>query len=274
MIDAKTQLYGLIGNPVRHSLSPIIHNSAFREMGLNAIYLAFEVKNLRAALEGIKGSGIRGVSVTIPFKREAIPFLDEIEAVAERIRAINTIANQSGKLVGYNTDWSGALMALEGRIDLKDRRVLLIGAGGAARAIGFGLKEKGAEIFISNRSPERGKQLAQELRGDFRPSIHGLGVDVIINATSIGMHPQPEATPFSEELLKEGMLVMDIVYQPLETRLLRAANKRGCLTINGLEMLLYQAILQIEIWTGRRPDALSIREYLRRAVSPVGEKND
>jgi len=274
MIDAQTELYGVLGNPVRHSLSPVIHNSAFRKMGLNAVYLAFEVKNLKAAMEGIREFGIRGVSVTVPFKTEALPFLDEIDVLAEKIRAINTIVNQGGKLIGYNTDWSGALMALEEWIDLKDKRVLLIGAGGAARAIGFGLKEKGAEIFISNRSHERGEQLARELKAVFQPSIDGLEADVLINATSIGMYPQPEATPFPKEFLKEGMIVMDIVYQPLETRLLKEAERKGCLAINGLEMLLYQAAAQIEIWTGRKADVLNIRESLQRAVTPMEERHD
>jgi shikimate dehydrogenase len=267
MIDAHTELYGVLGNPVRHSLSPIIHNSAFQKMGLNAVYLAFEVKDLKAALEGVRGLGVRGVSVTIPFKTEVIRFLDGIEAVAQKIKAINTISNQDGRLVGYNTDWSGALRALEERIDLKDKRVCLMGAGGAARAIGFGLKERGAEIFISNRSHESGEKLARELGGIFKPFPGGLDVDVLINATSVGMSPQPEVTPYSEEPLREGMIVMDIVYHPLETRLLKEAKKRGCSTINGLEMLLYQAIGQIEIWTGMKPDITPVRESLRQAIS-------
>ena len=191
MIDARTELYGIIGNPVRHSLSPVIHNGAFRRMGLNGVYLAFDVKNLRETLSGVRGLGIRGLSVTLPFKTEVIPFLDRVEGAAERIKAVNTIANEGGKLIGYNTDWRGALEALEEKVDLKGKKVVLLGAGGAARAIGFGLRERGCQILVLNRSPGRAAELAKDLRCIQRPlsSIDGLEADVIVNATSIGMYP-------------------------------------------------------------------------------------
>jgi len=264
MIDAETQLYGIIGNPVRHSLSPIIHNGAFRRMGLNAVYLAFEVKDLKEAINGIRGLGIRGVSVTIPFKTEVIPFLDKVEDVAEKIKAVNTIVNEGGKLIGYNTDWCGVLEALEEKVDLKGKRVVLLGAGGAARAIGFALKRRDCEVIVSNRTMDKGAVLAKELMCIHRPlsSIEGLKADVIINATPVGMHPYKEESPLPKKVLREGMAVMDIVYRPVQTKLLREAEEIGCLTINGLEMLSRQGAAQLEIWTGKKPEMAKIKEDL------------
>ncbi len=268
MIDAGTELYGVIGNPVRHSLSPVIHNNAFRRMGLNAVYLAFEVGHLEEAIRGIKGLKLKGVSVTIPFKTQVVPFLDEIETVAEKIGAVNTIVNQGGRLVGHNTDWRAALEILGEDVDLKKKKVLLLGAGGAARAIAFGLKEKGCEVTVVNRSREKAEILARDLAFAFRSSLSPVEPDteVLINATSVGMYPHAAASPVPKELLKKGMTVMDIVYQPLRTRLLQEADERGCQTINGLEMLARQGAAQLEIWTGKRPDILEIKNDLRRAL--------
>jgi len=269
MIDAETQLYGVIGNPVRHSLSPIIHNGAFQRMGLNAAYLAFEVKNLEEAVRGIRGLGIRGVSVTIPFKTQIIPFLDQLEEVAGKIQAVNTIRQEGGKLIGYNTDWSGALGALEEKVDLMGKKVFLLGAGGAARAIAFGLKERGCRVFIGSRSPEKAAALAEELGVVHRPlPIAGrLDADVLVNATSAGMSPNDEESPVPKEVLDKEMTVMDIVYKPLRTKLLREAEERGCRTIDGLEMLARQGAAQVEIWTGRKPEIGEIKEDLRRALN-------
>jgi len=273
MIDAQTELYGVIGNPIQHSLSPMIHNGAFERLGRNAVYLAFEVKDLEEALRGIRGLGVRGVSVTIPFKTEVIPFLDKVEGLAKKIGAVNTIVNRGGKLIGYNTDCDGALEALEEKINLRRKRVLLLGAGGAARAIGFGLKGRDCQLIVSNRSRKRGETLSRELKCHFLPmsslfelAAGELEADILINATSVGMYPRQRETPFPKRLFKEGMMVMDIVYQPLQTRLLREANARRCLTINGLEMLVRQGVAQLMIWTGRRPDLKQIRDELYKAL--------
>jgi shikimate dehydrogenase len=274
MMDARTELYGVIGNPVRHSLSPIIHNGAFRRLGWNAVYLAFEVKNVEEALRGVRGLGVRGVSVTIPFKTEVLPFLDKVEGLARKVGAVNTIVNRRGRLIGYNTDCEGALTALEKRVDLRGKKVALLGAGGAARAIGFGLKERGLGVVVVNRSRERGRALCKELPCDYLPmsslsrmKAGGFEADVIINATSLGMYPRDGETPIPKELLKKGMLVMDIVYEPLQTRLLREAKERGCFTVDGLEMLIRQGIAQFRIWTGRRLEIGKIRRDLRRALA-------
>jgi shikimate dehydrogenase len=273
MIDAETELYGVIGNPVHHSLSPVIHNGAFRRLGWNAVYLAFEVKNLEEALRGIRGMGVRGVSVTIPFKTEVVRFLDRVEGVAKKIGAVNTIVNRGGRLIGYNTDCDGALEALEQKMKLRGKRVVLLGAGGAARAIGFGLKERDLPLIVVNRSTERGQALCTELGCDYLPmsslvrmKAGELEADVIINATSLGMYPRDGKTPFPKELLKKGMIVMDIVYEPLQTRLLREAKEKGCATVDGLEMLIRQGMAQFEIWTGGRPDIGQIKKDLHRAL--------
>ncbi|MDP2972750.1 MAG: shikimate dehydrogenase [Deltaproteobacteria bacterium] len=268
MIDAQTQLYGIIGNPVRHSLSPIIHNGAFRRMGLNAVYLAFEVKNLKEAITGIRGLGIRGVSVTIPFKTEVIPLLDVVDDVARRIGAVNTIVNEGERLIGYNTDWTGAVEALEEKVDIRGKKVVLLGAGGSARAIAFGLKERGCQVIIVNRSEERSELLAKELGLIHWPpsSIEELEGDIVINTTSVGMFPDVSETPFSKVVLKKGMTVMDIVYRPLWTRFLQEAEQRGCVTIDGLEMLVHQGAAQLEIWTGKKPEIGQIKEDLRQAM--------
>jgi len=273
MIDAQTELYGVIGNPIRHSLSPMIHNGAFKRLGWNAVYLAFEIKNLEEALRGIRGLGVRGVSVTIPFKTKVVPFLDKVEGLAKKIGAVNTIVNRGGRLIGYNTDCDGAIEALEEKMNLGGKRVVLLGAGGAARAIGFGLKERECQLIIVNRSRNRGEALSKELKCHylpmsslFRMKTGELEADVVINATSLGMYPRDGESPIPKKLLKEEMMVMDIVYEPLETKLLREAKERGCPTINGLEMLVRQGVAQFEIWTGRKPEIGQIKKDLRRVL--------
>jgi shikimate dehydrogenase len=271
MINARTRLYGIIGNPVRHSLSPVIHNRALKRMGFNAAYLAFEVDDVEAAVKGIRGLGLQGVSVTLPFKTNVVSYLDNVDAMAAKIRAINTIVNEGGKLIGCNTDWSGALAALEEKVELKGKRVYLLGAGGAGRAIGFGLKERGCEVTLFNRSAERAAGLADELGFDHRPlrflaTLDRLDADVLINATSVGMHPREDVSPVPKSILRKGVTVMDIVYHPLRTVLLRDAEEQGCQTINGLEMLAHQGAAQLELWTGKKADVRQIKEDLRGAI--------
>ena len=273
MINAETQLYGIVGNPVRKSLSPVIHNGAFRRMGINAAYLAFEVDDIEDVLYGIKGLGIQGVSVTLPFKTRVLPFLDELDALAEKIGAVNTIVNKRGRLIGHNTDHLGALKALEAKVDIRGRKVILLGAGGAARAIAYGLKKRECQVTIFNRSPQKAATLAQELGYLHHPlsvlfEIMGdrLDADVLINATSVGMVPHEAENPFPKWLLKKGMIVMDIVYRPLRTQLLQDAEDQGCETIDGLQMLAYQGAAQLEIWTGQCPDGEEIKTDLRKTL--------
>jgi shikimate dehydrogenase len=251
----------------------MIHNGAFKRLGWNAVYLAFEIENLEEALRGIRGLGVKGMSVTLPFKADIIPFLDKVEGVAKKIKAVNTIVNRRGRLTGYNTDCEGALEALEEKMNLKGKKVVLLGAGGAARAIGFGLRERDCQLIIANRSQDRGEALSRELKCSFltmsslaRMKAGELEADVMINATSLGMYPRDGETPIPKRLLDERMTVMDIVYEPLETRLLGEAKERGCLAINGLEMLVRQGAAQFEIWTGTRPEIAQIKKDLRRVL--------
>jgi shikimate dehydrogenase len=272
-IDARTQLYGIIGNPVRKSLSPVIHNNAFRRMGINAAYLAFEVEDIQEALLGIRGLGIQGVSVTMPFKLSVIPFLDELDTLTGSIGSVNTIVNRTGKLIGHNTDQHGAVKALEDKLDLCGKTVVLLGAGGAARSIAYGLKEKGCRVIIFNRSSERAAKLAGELGYAHEPlsALAETGgdlsdADILINATSVGMYPHEGKSPVPKRLLRKGLIVMDIVYQPLRTKLLQEAEAQGCETIDGLEMLANQGAAQLQIWTGQNPDGGQIKTDLRRAL--------
>ncbi len=274
MIDAQTGLYGVIGSAVGESLSPAIHNGAFRRMGMNAVYLAFSVGDLSIAVAGIRELGIRGVSVTVPFKTRIVPLLDALDKGAEKIGAVNTVRNDHGRLTGYNTDGMGAVGALEEKISLRGRKVLLLGAGGAARAIAFGLKEKGCIVFLYNRSPEKARALAGELGFIALPAslLAGVEADAIVNATSAGMRPQEKESPLPPEVLRAGMTVMDIVYRPRRTRLLMEAEARGCRTIDGLEMLARQGAEQLQIWTGSRPDIHLVLDDLRKAVENEGQK--
>jgi shikimate dehydrogenase len=212
--------------------------------------------------------GLRGVSVTLPFKTQILPYLDNIVDVARKIRAVNTILNEGGRMIGHNTDWHGALESLEEKVDLNGKKVLLLGAGGTGRAIGFGLKEKGSQVIISNRSLDKANELAKNLGFVCRPllSLNEPEFDVIINATSVGMLPYNTESPLPKKFLREGTVVMDTVYEPLKTKLLREAEEQGCVIIDGLEMLARQGAAQIEIWTGRKPNIREIKEDLQRAL--------
>lgn len=254
MIDANTSLFCLIGNPVAHSLSPQMHNQAFAAAGYNAVYLAFRVSDPGAAISAVRALNFKGVSVTLPHKVRVMEHLDEIEEVAVKIGAVNTIVNNRGKLTGYNTDCAGAIEALKTQTTIADKSIALIGAGGAARAIGFGLVTAGGRVTVLNRSRTTGEQLAADLEADFLPLSEWAPehYEVLINTTPVGMHPDIDATPVPPENFSEEMVVMDIVYNPLKTSLLQAAEDRGCQTINGVAMFVFQGASQFELWTGRK----------------------
>ena len=275
IINGRTALYGIIGNPVSHSLSPAMHNSAFADLGENSVYLPFPVLDLQAGLQGLKALGVQGVSVTIPYKEAVIPLLDEIDSVARQIGAVNTIEikDVGGKkhLCGSNTDWLGANRALAEKVSLRGALVVLLGAGGSARAIGFGLLQQGAQVVLCSRTESRGRALARDLGCLWCPlagvdTLHG---DVLINATSVGMQPESEFSPVPATILSRFQVVMDIVYAPLATRLLREAEVAGCQVINGLEMLLYQGVAQFELWTGKPAPVELMRQKLYQATGNV-----
>ena len=269
MIDADTSLFGLIGNPVAHSLSPVMHNQAFAATGYNGVYLAFRVTDPAAAIKGIRALNFKGVSVTLPHKVAVMDYLDEVDETAAHIGAVNTIVNSQGRLIGYNTDCQGALQALRTRTTIKDKSVALIGAGGAARAIGFGLMAAGGRVTILNRTRASGEGLAADLQAEFLP-LYAWQPDqyeILINTTPIGMHPETDATPIPKEDLSKDMVVMDIVYNPLDTRLLREAAAKKCRTINGVAMFVFQGAHQFELWTGQKAPV----DVMQQAVLKVLE---
>ena len=265
-ITAQTQLCGLLGNPVDHSLSPAIHNAAFEELGLNFAYLAFPVEDLENAIRGIRALGhSRGFSVTIPHKVSIMSMLDSVETTAKHIGSVNTIIKDRGILVGSNTDASGALQALrQGGVDLAGQRVVMLGSGGAARAIAFGLCMEGniGHLTLLGIDNQERSALATDLKAKTGISItddqlnssilgHALADShLLIHCTPIGMHPKIKETCVPKELLHTGLTVMDIVYNPLNTQLLQDAQAAGCRTIQGVEMFLHQAVGQFELWTG------------------------
>ncbi len=255
MIDARTELYGVIGNPVRHSLSPAMHNAAFHALGLNAVYLAFLVEDLPSAVAGIRALGIRGANVTIPYKWAIQELLDEIDPISRTLEAVNTILNRDGRLVGYNTDWIGSLIALQEVTEVSGKFCVLIGAGGAARAVAYGLIRAGAEVVVVNRTEAKARQMAKKLGCQFAPldSLSELRAQILVNATPIGMEPATEECPVPPSWLRPGMVVMDAVYAPPRTRLLREAKSRGCQIVDGLRWLVRQGAESFIIWLGIRP---------------------
>jgi shikimate dehydrogenase len=270
--DAKTRLCGIIGNPVEHSLSPAMHNAAFEHLGLNFAYLAFRVTDVEGAVRAVRALDIRGLSVTVPHKVAVIPFLDEIDPVAKAIGAVNTLVNDGGRLKGCNTDWTGFVRSLETHVPATGRRVALLGAGGAARAIAFGLREKGATLTILNRAEEidMARALAAEIGcpyGDLGRIDAVTGADIVVNATSVGMAPLLDRTPVDPACLRPEQVVVDIVYNPMETRFLREAKARGCRTVPGYEMLLLQGVTQFELWTGKAAPVELMRSILKERLS-------
>jgi shikimate dehydrogenase len=245
-------LFAVFGNPVVHSLSPVMHNAAFAATGYNGIYAAIRVKDIRPAVSGMRALGLKGASITLPHKESVLACLDYIDPTARRIKAVNTIVNDGGSLKGFNTDCDGVIRALAEKISIKGRRVGILGAGGAARAVAFGVIGRGAAATIFNRSREKGEALAVDLGADFRPlsEFAAEGCDILVNTTPVGMSPQEQDTPLCSAQLKPGLVVMDIVYNPLKTRLLREAEAAGCETIDGLSMFVHQGVRQFELWTG------------------------
>ena len=273
MIDGKTKVFGIVGNPVSHSMSPLMHNVALESLDFNGVYVPFPVEDVGTAVHGLQALDIAGVSVTIPHKETIIEFLDEIDPVAKKIGAVNTVAHLkrddgASYLKGFNTDWLGANRALETQISLKGKKVRLLGAGGSARAIGFGLLHVGAEVILCSRTESRGRLLAEELGCEWvsLSRMSEMKSDIVINATSVGMAPNDEASLMDVEQLNGVLVVMDIVYAPLTTKLLENAQQAGCSTICGLEMLLYQGVEQFELWTGEKAPVELMRHKLYEVV--------
>jgi len=272
MINGHTKIYGILGRPVAHSLSPAMHNAAFQELGINAVYVPFPVTDLAQALAGLRGLGLGGASVTIPFKEEIIPLIEELDPQAARMAAVNTVVNRDGRLVGYNTDWLGAVTALKAQTGIAGEHILLLGAGGAARAIAFGILEHGGKVTITDIDASRAKNLAKDMGVEAIP-MDALGqcpASILINATPVGMAPDLHGLPIEPNLLSRFSLVMDIVYRPLLTRLLREAQAHGARIIDGLQMLIHQATAQFELWTGREAPLETMTQAAYAALEEEG----
>jgi shikimate dehydrogenase len=265
-INPQTRVYALIGNPVSHSMSPAIHNAAFMELDQDCIYVAFQVEDVKSALAGMRAlDNFRGMSVTIPHKIEVMQYVDEIPDVDRHIGSINTVVKEDGKLIGFNTDGPGALKAIgDAGVELAGKNVLMLGAGGAARAIAFTLAQKGSigKLVLLDINEEFLSQLTGDLKSGTDAVIvpgalnqaaveeHMASADLIINCTPVGMHPNVDATLVPEHLFRPGQVIFDVVYNPLETKLLRQAKAKGLKAIPGVEMFINQAILQFERFAG------------------------
>jgi len=269
-IDSRTRLYAVMGDPVAHSLSPVMHNAAFRQTGHNGVYVACQVTDLPEAVAGIRALGIHGCSVTLPHKVAVMDLVDEIDPMARRIGAVNTIVNHAGRLTGFNSDSPGAMAALLEKTPVARRRVGVIGAGGASRALAHGIKLHGGQLTIINRSEGKGRRLADELECGFCPLVDfsGAGCDILINTTPVGMIPHAGQMPVSHACLRPGMTVMDIVYNPLDTQLLRAARDAGCAVVDGVSMFVHQGAFQFERWTGKKAPV----QLMKKTVLDVLEK--
>ncbi|TVY00481.1 shikimate dehydrogenase [Cohnella terricola] len=272
-MDSHTLLFGVIGDPVRHSRSPIMLNRAFRETGVNGAYAAFHVVpgRLEQAIAGVRGLGFRGLNVTIPHKVEVMPFLDEISEGAKAAGAVNTIVNENGRLIGYNTDGIGYVRSLkeEAEPDLTGKTIVVLGAGGAARGILWALaQEKPKAIIVANRTEAK----AAELAASFDPELRITAVpwdglrevcreaDVVVNTTSVGMSPNVDASPIDASWMKPGAVASDLIYNPLKTLFLKQADLNGCRVHGGLGMFIYQGAYAFEYWTGEPAPVLAMRE--------------
>jgi shikimate dehydrogenase len=248
-----------------------MHNCAFRQTGINAVYIACDVQDIAGAVTGLRALNIKGASITIPHKVSVMGYLDEVDETARRIGAVNTIACVKGRLVGSNTDCLGAVRALSGVTPLRNKHVVIIGAGGAARAVGFGLMDAGAEVVIVNRTPEKGENLARDLNADFigLHDVKQIDGDILVNTTPVGMTPDSDRMPVAEHLLRKDLIVMDAIYNPLKTLLLRTAERRGCRTVSGLSMFVYQGAAQFERWTGTAAPLETMEAAVRLALGGV-----
>ena len=284
-VSGKTRVCALLGDPVEHTVSPAMHNAAFAELGLDFIYVPFRVRPdcLAEAVAGLRALGVHGFNVTIPHKVAVIPLLDGLDPRAEKIGAVNTVVNEAGELRGFNTDGAGFLKAArQGGIEPEGKKIVVLGAGGASRAISYILAENGAELTILNRSEELdwAEDIARLIEYDLWKHVQFLELrddllaealkdaDVLVNATSVGMSPDSDACPVAAEMLRKGLTVFDIVYNPIKTRLLREAGAAGGRTISGAEMLVWQGALAFEMWTGR-PAPFDVMR--RAALKALGE---
>lgn len=259
-ISGKTNLYAVIGEPIQHSLSPIIHNIFFNIRNMDSIYISLLVTkdNLKNEIELLRNN-FKGFNVTIPHKESIIPYLDEVDTLALKYGAVNTVKVLNEKLIGYNTDGYGLLKSLESiDVSLENKNILLLGSGGAGRVAAFEILKSGGHLTIATRDINKAKRLKKDLLKSYNLNINTIQIekidsnfDIIINSTPVGMYPNVDECPVDELILQEAELVYDMTYNPYETKLLYLARKSGAKTINGLPMLVYQGLKSMEIWTGQ-----------------------
>ncbi len=266
--NTATDLYAVFGNPVGHSLGPLMHNTWFAHCNVNAVYLAFALKDIRRGMDAMRTMNIKGASVTIPFKEKVLECLDGVDDMAADIGAVNTVVNRNGQLWGYNTDCAGAVDPVKQICDPANKNVYILGAGGAARAVAFGMVRENGRVFIVNRNKDRGQRLCDHVRGTFVSwdDFTGKDADIIINTTPCGMVPDIHSSPVKNNVFHDGMVVMDIVYNPLDTRLLFDARGAGCTTIDGLSMFIHQGAHQFRLFTGQEPPLNLMKKTLIKAM--------
>lgn len=271
-LNSSTRVFGVIGNPISHSLSPLLHNSAFAAKEINAVYLPFLVHSLTDFLKAVPDFGLRGFSVTIPHKQTILKHLDHCDDLAADIGAVNTVVvRPDGSLAGSNTDYVGVLRSLEKKLHLAKSRVLLFGAGGSARAAAVALARKGAQIAICARREQQARELARAVGGEAVPrfALRSEKFDAILNTTPVGMHPHSKISPLAAEELN-CRIVMDLIYRPERTQLLQIAAKKGIHTVSGVEMFLAQGIAQWELWTKQRAPEAMMRRAILKALRNEG----
>jgi 3-dehydroquinate dehydratase/shikimate dehydrogenase len=278
-INQATEVYGVIADPVGHSLSPLIHNAGFQRLGLNKVYIPIRVprEDLAAFIEEATEWGIKGLSVTIPHKEAVIDKLTQVDEAARRIGAVNTVVFEGDQRRGSNTDYHAALTSLEEAMGaaagqespLKGRTALVLGSGGVGRAIAFGLTQRGAKVLLTDGDPQRATVLADHLRcRAIEWSLrHSAAADILVNATPIGMHPNVDDTPYDKHHLRTSMVVFDAVYNPENTLLIKGARERGCAVVTGVDMFVRQASMQFELFTGGDAPSDLMRDVIKRATS-------
>lgn len=247
MITASTKLTAVIGNPIGHSRSPEFHSAEYAKRGIDAVMLAFAHDDVGALVQAVRTLGIELTAVTLPHKEKILPFLDEVDPLAVRIGAVNTVIQKDGRLLGFNTDYVGIAAALEG-VEIAGKTVLILGAGGAARPLAAYVQDQGGNLLCLNRDHERAEALIKGFGGKVATEADALNADVIVNATPVGMHPNVEASPLDKKYLRAGQVVFDFVYNPEETRLLREAREAGAEIRSGKHMFEAQALKQIQLW--------------------------
>lgn len=258
------ELFALFGNPVGHSNSALMHNAVFKELRINARYHAIRVEKTVNIVHLMKILNIRGASITIPYKTSIMEYLDEITESAGRIGAVNTIVRSEGRLKGDNTDWIGFVSVIQESTEIKGKTFAVLGSGGAARAAVFGVMNEGGIPVVTSRTVKNGEKLAQNLGCEYRPleDFESIKADFLINTTPVGMFPDIERFPVKKEIMGNFKWVMDVVYNPLKTRLLMDAEEAGCFIITGLSMFVHQGAEQLKIWMGIQPP----REFMKKVV--------